>query len=298
MMTSFVERLRAACDANRSLVCVGLDVDADKIPESVFRGDRDNPRHRAQACARFNQEIVDATRDMVCAYKPNPAFYVAEGLWGLWALKKTIRYIKEVAPNVVVIGDSKMGDIENTAEKYAKAMFGVMGFDAVTINAWGGRDTAEPWLSDPTHGAFIWCRGSNPGSEHFQDLWATNKEEVKAPMYLHMAIQSKTWAVRDNLGLVMGATAPEELKEVRKVCRMMPFLIPGVGAQGGDLADAVRYGVDEHGRMAIINSSRGVIYASSGKGYAESARKATKNLRTKINLILEEMGVGWDAPAI
>ena len=136
MMESFVDRLRTACDATESLVCVGLDVNPDKIPDSVFAGDRENPRHRARACVKFNKAIVDATRDLVCAYKPNLAFYEAEGVYGILALQNTIKYIRQVAPKAVIIGDSKMGDIGETATAYAKAMFDVLQVDAVTINAW------------------------------------------------------------------------------------------------------------------------------------------------------------------
>ena len=296
MGKNFAERLRAASETARSLVCVGLDVDPDKIPECLFEGDRKDPIQRADACVRFNKEIIDVTHDLVCAYKPNLAFYEAEGIHGMSALLDTIDYIRRVAPNVIVIGDSKMGDIGHTAEKYAKAMFKVFGFDAVTINAWGGRETAEPWIANPEHGAFIWCRGSNKGSADFQDLRVINTNEFEGPLYLHMAHQSKEWSEYGNLGLVMGATAPGQMKQVRGVCPAMPFLIPGVGEQGGGLMDTVRHGVDEHGRMAIINSSRGIIYASPGRDYADAARTAAGQLRADINLILEEMGVGWTAP--
>lgn len=295
VMKSFIDRLRVACDETKSLVCVGLDVDPDLIPESVAPLDPENPSSRARACFSFNKAIIDATHDLVCAYKPNLAFYEAEGLRGILALQQTIKHIRAVAPHAVVIGDSKMGDIGNTAERYAKAMFEVMGFDAVTINAWGGQDTAQPWLSDPKHGAFIWCRGSNVGSKDFQDLRVIDTDEFDGPLYLHMAKRSKTWAKHDNLGLVMGATAPSQMAEVRKVCPNMPFLIPGVGAQGGELEDTIRSGVDEHGRMAIINSSRSIIYASSGDDYAQAARKAVAQLREEINRTLDDMGFGWDS---
>ena len=287
----FVDRLRAACDETQSLVCVGLDVDPDKIPEAL--GPRSGARARARACIKFNRAIVDATADLVCAFKPNLAFYEAEGLHGILALQKTIDYIRDTAPHAVVIGDSKMGDIGTTAEAYAKAMFGVLKFDAVTINAWGGHDTAAPWLENPERGAFVWCRGSNDGSADFQDLNVIGTDEVPVPLYLHMARQSQNWSEHDNLGLVMGATASKQMKSVRKACPTVPLLIPGIGPQGGDLEEAVRYGVDAEGRMAIINSSRGIIYASSGDDYASAARKAAGNLRDNINRVLDEMGLGW-----
>jgi orotidine-5'-phosphate decarboxylase len=242
---------------------------------------------------KFNRAIVDATADLVCAYKPNLAFYEAEGLHGVLALQKTIEYIRDTAPHTVIIGDSKMGDIGTTAEAYAKAMFDVLGFDAVTINAWGGHDTVEPWLAKPERGAFIWCRGSNEGSADFQDLKVIDTDENYDPLYLHMARRAQKWSKYDNLGLVMGATAPGQMAEVREACPNIPLLIPGVGVQGGDLEEAVRYGVDAEGRMAIINSSRGIIYASSSDDYAFAARKAAGDLRDDINATLDEMGLGW-----
>ena len=290
-MTSFAKRLRAACDQTQSLVCVGLDTDPDKLPAAV--GQRDSPRARSRSCMEFNRAIVDATADLVCAYKPNLAFYEAEGLRGVMTLHKTIEYIRDAAPHAVIIGDGKMGDIGSTAEAYAKAMFDVLGFDAVTINAWGGHDTASPWLVNPERGAFIWCRGSNEGSKDFQDLEVMDTDEDSVPLYLRMARESKTWTIHENLGLVMGATAPKQMKGVRKACPDLPILIPGVGAQGGDLADSVRYGVDARGRNAVINSSRGIIYASSGPDYAQAARQAAGDLREAINVTLDEMGLGW-----
>jgi orotidine-5'-phosphate decarboxylase len=293
MMESFVDRLRTACDATESLVCVGLDVNPDKIPDSVFAGDRENPRHRARACVKFNKAIVDATRDLVCAYKPNLAFYEAEGVYGILALQNTIKYIRQVAPKAVIIGDSKMGDIGETATAYAKAMFDVLQVDAVTINAWGGQDTAAPWFEKPERGAFIWCRGSNPGSSDFQDLKVYDEEGPLERLYVRMARVSQDWTVHNNLGLVMGATAPHQIAKARKSCPDVPFLIPGVGAQNGDLEAAIRNGVNADGRMAIINSSRDIIYASDGNDYADAARLRVLELREQINRTPDEMGRGW-----
>jgi orotidine-5'-phosphate decarboxylase len=290
-MMSFVEKLGTACETNRSMVCVGLDVDPDLIPRCLGAGG--DPEERAHAVSTFNRAIVDFTSDLVCAYKLNLAFYEAEGLEGMRVLKHTVKYIREAAPDVVIIGDSKMGDIGHTAEAYAKAMFKVLDFDAVTINAWGGHDTAEPWLTDPERGAFIWCRGSNDGSADFQDLQVTGTDGVQIPLYLHMAKESQSWSQHDNLGLVMGATASSKIKEVRQACPKAPLLIPGVGAQGGDLEDSLRAGVDSDGRMVIINSSRGIIYASHDTDYADAARCRTDKLKTDINSILDRMDLGW-----
>ena len=277
-MDSFLSRLGLACRNHRSLVCIGLDVDPRRMPVA-------DP-------FQFNQAIIDATRDLCCAYKPNLAFYEALGLDGLRSLEKTVAYIRESAPDIIIIGDAKRGDIGPSGEAYARAMFQVWDFDAVTINAWGGQDTVEPFLSDPQRGAFIWCRGSNPGSGDLQDL-EVNSAQGPTALYRHLAQSAQGWNQRQNLGLVVGATYPEQLTAVRQECPNLPFLIPGVGTQGGDLESAVRHGTDAEGRLAIINSSRGIIYASPGPDFAEAARREASRLRDGINQILESEGKGW-----
>ena len=242
--------------------------------------------------AAFNQAIVEATADAICAYKPNLAFYEALGIPGLKALEQTVAAIRQSAPSAIIIGDAKRGDIGPSAEAYAKAMFQVWDFDAVTLNAWGGRDTVEPFLADAEKGVFIWCRGSNPGSSDLQDL-ATESPAGRIPLYQHLAKDSLTWNGNGNVGLVVGATFPEQLAQVRNICPEMPFLIPGVGAQGGDLDSAIRMGTDSNGRQAIINSSRGIIYASSGPDFAQAARQEALKLRDAINQVLDAMGKGW-----
>ena len=273
-MTSFVDRLRSACSATQSLLCVGLDVNPAAMP--------------VPDAADFNRAIVDATADLVCAYKPNLAFYEALGLPGMKALEKTIQHIRYASPQSIIIGDCKRGDLDSSARAYVTAMFDGWGFDAVTVNPWGGMDTVEPWLADPERGAFVWCRGSNPGAADLQDLYVQDE-----PLYLHLARQLNERASKGNLGLVVGATAPEQLTAVRNVCPDVPFLIPGVGAQGGDLEAAVLRGVDAGGRLAIINSARGIIYASQGPDFAAAARSAAATLRDSINRILDQAGVGW-----
>ena len=277
-MPSFTERLERACDANQSLVCVGLDVDPSRMPVADALG--------------FNRAIIDATHDLVCAYKPNLAFYEALGMPGLNALQGTIDHIRGLAPDVIILGDAKRGDIDVSAAAYARAMFQVWDFDAVTVNAWGGRDTLGPFLEDPSRGAFIWCRGSNPGSSDIQDMMVkTNQGTV--PLYRHLARSAVEWNENGNLALVMGATFPEQLSEVRALCPDIPLLIPGVGSQGGGLEAAVRSGVDSQGRKAIINSSRGIIYASGGSDFAQAARTEAEKLRDSINDVLDAEGKGW-----
>lgn len=278
-MPSFTERLRAASDAAHSLLCVGLDPDPARLPIA-------DP-------ADFNRAIVSATADLVCAFKPNLAFYEALGLPGWHALESTIAHIRDVAPHCVIIGDCKRGDIDSSAASYATAMFDVWGFDAVTVNPWGGMDTVEPWLTDPQKGAFIWCRGSNRGAADIQDLPVDGVGNLKQPLYLRLARRSQQRASQGNLGLVVGATAPQQLAEVRGICPDLPLLIPGIGTQGGDLADSIRSGVDSGGRLAVINASRSVIYASSGDDYASAARDAASSLRDGIRQTLDEMGLGW-----
>lgn len=284
-MVAFTEKIRQACDTPRSLLCIGLDPDPARMPVTdVFQ---------------FNQAIIDATADAAGAYKPNLAFYEALGMPGLSALERTIAHIRKAAPDALIIGDAKRGDIGPSAAAYAQAMFGVWGFDAVTVNAWGGSDTIAPFLEDESRGAFVWCRGSNPGSSDFQDLPAINDDKAShdgaasTPLYLRMAQTCAQWNRRGNIGLVAGATAPDQLAEIRRLCPNLPLLIPGIGAQGGDLAVAVRAGTDAAGRMALINSSRNIIYAANGPEYANAAGAAARQLRDAINAILEKDGQGW-----
>ena len=277
-MSVFVDRIRQSCRSSRSLLCVGLDPDPDMMPVSdVFE---------------FNRGIVDATAGVASAYKPNLAFYEALGTAGMKALEDTIAHIRKNAEDAIIIGDAKRGDIGPSARAYAKAMFDVWGFDAITVNAWGGADSVEPFLEDETRGVFVWCRGSNPGSTDFQDM-ETGPINKAIPLYQRMALACSEWNTLGNIGLVVGATAPEQLATVRELCPEMPLLVPGVGAQGGDLEAAVRAGVDTEGRLALINSSRGIIYASRRRDFAAAAGRAAQNLRDSINTVLAEEGRGW-----
>ena len=278
-MSVFTDKVRRASDATRSLVCVGLDPDPALMP--------------VQDVLEFNRAIVDATAAVACAFKPNLAFYEALGPSGLDALARTIAHIRQVAGHAFIIGDAKRGDIGPSARAYARAMFEVWGFDAVTVNAWGGRDTIEPFLEDESRGVFVWCRGSNPGSANFQDLNVTEDGEEEMPLYLSVARSCAEWNAKGNVGLVVGATVPDQLAAIRRLCPSMPLLIPGVGAQGGELEAAVKAGVDQSGRLAMINSSRGIIYASQGNDFAEAAGKAALNLRDSINAVRDEVGLGW-----
>lgn len=277
-MTTFLERLDNACETNRSLVCVGLDPEPSRLP--------------VDDVLDFNRAIVEATADLAAAYKPNLSFYEALGIPGLQALEGTIQAIRETAPHSLIIGDAKRGDIGPSGQAYARAMFQMWGFDSVTVNAWGGADTMEPFIEDADRGIFIWCRGSNPGSATLQDMEVKTARGV-APVYEHLARTSLQWNAKGNVGLVVGATAPEQLETVRGICPDAPLLIPGVGSQGGDLENAVRCGVNAGGRRAVINSSRGIIYASAGADFTQAARHAASTLRDTINRTLESEGKGW-----
>jgi orotidine-5'-phosphate decarboxylase len=257
----FTDKLLNASRKNESWLCIGLDPDAERMPEVDV--------------LQFNKAIVEATSDLVCAYKPNLAFYEALGTQGLVTLEKTIKHIPGHIP---VIGDAKRGDIGNTAKAYAKALFSVLGFDAATVNPYLGHDSIEPFISYRDKGVFILCRTSNKGAADFQD-----RRIDGLPLYEVVAHKAKEWNIHGNVGLVVGATYPEQLKKVRSICPEMPLLIPGIGAQGGDLASAVRYGVDAHGEKATINVSRQILYASREKDFAQAARNAAEKIRSQIN---------------
>lgn len=257
-----VKRLLAASKKNHSLLCVGLDPDPAKLPVTdVFE---------------FNKAIIDSTADLVCAYKPNMAFYEAMGIRGLQILRKTVNYIPRDVP---VIGDAKRGDIGNTAAAYAKALFDYYKFDMVTLNPYLGYDSIEPFLNYENKGVFILCRTSNKSASDFQDL----EDNYGMKFYQSVALRASDWNRDGNIGLVVGATYPEELKQIRKICPDMPILIPGIGAQGGDLELSVKYGVDKNSEKAIIVAARQVLYASSGADFAKAARAVARQLRDSIN---------------
>lgn len=258
---NFIDKLLNASRKNKSWLCIGLDPDPELMPSVDV--------------LQFNKAIIEATSDLVCAYKPNLAFYEALGTEGLSILEKTVKYVPHDIP---VIADAKRGDIGNTAKAYAKALFSVLGFDAATVNPYLGFDSIEPFVAYQDKGVFILCRTSNKGAEDFQDLSADG-----VPLYEMVARKAREWNIHGNIGLVVGATYPEELKTVRSICPEMPLLIPGVGAQGGDLAAAVGYGADAHGEKAIINVSRQILYASREKDFARAARNVAEKIRNQIN---------------
>lgn len=263
---NFVEKLTGATRRNKSLLCVGLDTDPALLPDKI-------------GVFEFNKAIIDATIDLVCAYKPNLAFYEVQGSAGFDALKQTVDYIPDDIP---VIADAKRGDIGNTAQAYARALFEYFGFDAATVNPYLGFDALEPFIEYRDKGVLVLCRTSNASAVDFQSLQCRT-ENGQRPLFEIVASKASQWNRHGNIGLVVGATYPEELKLIRQSYPDMPLLIPGIGAQGGDLELTVGYGVDSKGEKAIINSSRGIIYASLGADFAAAARQAALTMRDQIN---------------
>jgi orotidine-5'-phosphate decarboxylase len=269
--STFLQRLDAAMTSTQSLVCVGLDPEIEKFPARL--------RERPQAILEFNRAIIDATADLACAYKPQIAHYAAVGAED--QLLETIRYIRQRAPGIQVILDSKRGDIGSTAEKYAREAFERYGADAVTINPYLGRDSAEPFLQYADKGVVVLCRTSNAGARELQDLDVGGRK-----LYQLVAEKvAKEWNSRGNCLLVVGATYPDELADIRRITGDMTFLVPGIGAQGGDIEKAVRNGRRADGRGLVINSSRGILYASQGEDFAAAARRATLELRDAVNAV-------------
>jgi orotidine-5'-phosphate decarboxylase len=268
-MSQFIEQLERAWDVNGSLVCVGLDPEIERFPPQVV--------DQASPIFQFNKAIIDATADLVCAYKPQFAHYAAYEAED--QLERTIDYIQSTYPGIPVILDSKRGDVGNTAERYAIEAFERYHADAVTVSPYLGGDSMEPFLKYEDKGVIILCRTSNPGAGDLQDL------EVGGRRLFHIVadLAARRWNTRGNCALVVGATYPRELAEVREIVGNMPFLVPGVGAQGGDVAQAVQSGQTAAGAGLVISSSRSILYASSGEDFVSAAREATLKLRDQIN---------------
>ena len=272
----FGARLAEAARRAESLVCVGLDPDLTRLPPTVREG-----RDVAAAIVRFNAAIVAATSDLVCAYKPNLGFYVAHGAAGIAALVETRRLVPAAVP---VILDCKVGDMANTAEAYARGYFDEWGFDAITANPYLGADSLATFMNRPDRGVFILAKTSNPDGGDLQDL-SIQVDRGERPLYQVVADRVATWAAAAaaTVGLVVGATYPAELAAIRVRCPDLPILLPGVGAQEGDLAAAVRAGVDARGGSLLVSASRSIIYAGSGPDFADRARHETLRLRDAVN---------------
>lgn len=280
MHKTFAERLRHALETSGSLVCVGLDPDPDRLPKDLGNA--------AAPLLEFGRRVVDASYDIVAAYKPQIAFYSALGAES--ELASTIRYIRERAPHALVILDAKRGDIGNTAGAYAREAFDRYGADAVTINPYMGEDSVRPFLARPDRGAVILCRTSNPGGRDFQDLTLEG-----LPLYRHVARRAATqWNESGNIMLVVGATVPQEMAELRAAHPQISFLVPGIGAQNGDLAAVLAAGLDAQGLGLLISSSRSIIYA--GGGTPTGIRAAAADLNAEINRERRRRGVADTLP--
>ncbi|MGD1996990.1 MAG: orotidine-5'-phosphate decarboxylase [Anaerolineae bacterium] len=267
------DKLTTAQQTNSSWVCVGLDPVMERLPKVTL--DSEDPLFT------FSRAIIEATADLVCAYKPNLAFWLAEGPSGLGALRRTVAAIPD---HLVVILDAKFNDVGHTAASYARAAFETLGTDACTANPYLGLDGVQPFLKESDRGVFLLTRTSNPSAPDLQDQLVGDR-----PLYEKVAQLAALWDAEHpgTCGLVVGATYPEELARLRQIAPDLPFLIPGIGAQGGSLEPAVTHGPTADGLGPLINSSRGIIYASSGSDFADAARAAARELRKRINQLKE-----------
>ncbi len=266
---NFNIKLKKIVGKNNSLLCVGLDIDKEKMPKFLFKLSRD-------PYFDFNKSIIDCTKDLVCAYKLNMAFYEFFGKNGYELLEKTINYIPK---EIVIILDGKRNDIGNTAKKYASSLFETLKADAVTVNPYLGIDGVKPFLEYKDKCSFILCRTSNSSAGDFQNFKSKN-----ITLYEQVAQKIKEWNKYGNCGAVVGATYPDELKKIRTILgEKVPILIPGIGKQGGDIEKTVKFGTNKSGEMAIINSSRGIIFAGDDKNYSKGVRSSAINLKSLIN---------------
>ena len=277
-MMHWKEMLDRAVSSRRSLLCVGLDTDMTRFDEDADQ-------------LEINRKIIRASADLAAAYKPNMAFYEAEGYRGMKVLKETIEVIREKAPNTLIILDAKKGDIGNTSMAYARSAFEVIGADSITVNAYMGRDAVEPFSEYKDKLIFVLCRTSNAGASEVQDLLSGDER-----LYHIMARNIHSWDQHGNLGAVVGATYPEELGRVREILGpSTPILVPGVGTQGGDLKKVLTNGTNEEGTGILINISRGIMFAFQkdeyrGLSMEEAARRETRRLHEMIRAELIEAG--------
>ena len=291
---NFMEKLDSAILKSNSLLCVGLDSAIEKLPahlksecdncsptksNSELKSHSDFLKAKENAIFEFNRAIIDATADIVCAYKPNSAFYEALGADGIRQLKMTFDYINEKYPHIITILDAKRADIGNTNDGYVKFAFEYLKADAITLHPYLGSEALKPFLDRTDKGAIILCRTSNPGAGEFQDLSASGE-----PLYRTVAKKvAAQWNRNGNCMLVVGATYPEEMKEIRAIVGDMTLLVPGVGAQGGDVEKTVKAGLNSKRAGMVINSSRGIIFAGNGTDFAEKARAEAIKTRDEIN---------------
>jgi orotidine-5'-phosphate decarboxylase len=271
---NFLDKLLAVSRQQNTLLCVGLDPEQERLPSRL------HTMPVAKAVTYFCQAIIEATAPYVCAFKPNLAFFEVLGPEGMHVFQNVL---KEVPEHIPIIVDAKRGDLGNTARNYASAIFDVYGCDAVTVNPYLGYDSVAPFLAYEEKAIFFVCRTSNPSACDFQDLLVCDENGQKKLLYEVIAQRVQLWNRSGNCGLVVGATYPQEINTIRSMCPDMPILIPGVGAQGGNLEASVLAGVDVSGEKAIISVSRAILYASGDDDYAVSAANEARKLRNRIN---------------
>ena len=268
---TFEQKVDKASEKNNSLLCLGLDPDLEKLPKHLLK--QKNPLFE------FNKKIIDVTYNLVCVYKPNIAFYEALGIEGLEQLKLTIEYIQKNYPQTPILLDAKRGDIGNTAEKYAQSVFDYWKVDAVTVNPYQGFDSIEAYLKYKDKGIIVLCRTSNPGAADFQDLKVNGE-----PLYISVAKKIIQWNKKcKNCLLFMGATWPQQIKKVRKLAPYMLFLVAGVGAQKGELENAITSGLRKDKKGLMINVSRSILYAGDGEDFMIQARNEAQAYKDAIN---------------
>lgn len=267
------QQLFQQIQTKKSFLCIGLDVDLNKVPKHLL--ELEDP------IFEFNKAIIDATHDLCIAYKPNTAFYEAYGIKGWQSLQKTIEYINSNYPEIFTIADAKRGDIGNTSSMYAKAFFEDLNFDSVTVAPYMGKDSVEPFLAFENKHTIMLALTSNEGAFDFQTKNVEGKELYKAVLET-----SKSWKNSKNLMYVVGATKADYFAEIRKIVPQSFLLVPGVGAQGGNLQEVCKYGMNDEVGL-LINSSRGIIYASSQEDFAQKAREEALKLQQEMEVILD-----------
>lgn len=273
---TFQEKLDRIVSKNTSLLCVGLDPDIAKLPSSI----------RRLRCPQFvfNRSIIDETHDLVCAYKPNVAFYEARGAEGIAELKMTCDYLRSAYPDIPVILDAKRADIDSTNASYATFAFDYLGADGMTLNPYLGHQALSPFLARKEKGSFILCRTSNAGASEFQNL-PVGSEPFYKVVARHVV---NVWNQNGNCMLVVGATYSDELADVRKIVGDMTLLIPGIGVQAADIEKTVTAGINAANGGMIVNASRSIIFSGCGQNFAKSARAETLKLRETMNIIRKD----------
>ena len=271
IITDLIQQIKT----KKSFLCIGLDVDLTKIPTHLLEFE--------DPIFEFNKAIIDATHDLAVSYKPNTAFYEAHGIKGWISLQKTINYLNEKYPEIFTIADAKRGDIGNTSSMYAKAFFEDLNFDSVTVAPYMGKDSVEPFLAYENKHTIMLALTSNQGAFDFQTLTIEGKE-----LYKKVLETSKTWKNSENLMYVVGATKAEYLTEIRKIVTDSFLLVPGIGAQGGSLSEVCKYGMNSNVGL-LINSSRAIIYASTGVNFAEMAREEAQKMQLEMAAILNRV---------